>query len=132
MLYYTFKYWSFPLSVILQEAYECLHRDNKEIKAKAISKDLRWKMKASAEKWTCAATCSYTVKWYICMRNSTLVTWFIHLFYLISWYFDETIVNICTWYYHIGHSFSQIYYNVPFVTCRELFEGQYLFQSNFN
>ena len=39
MLYYNFKYSSFPLSVILQEAYECLHSDNKEIKAKATSKE---------------------------------------------------------------------------------------------
>ena len=39
MLYHTVQYCSIILSLILQEAYECLRSDDEEIKAKATSND---------------------------------------------------------------------------------------------
>ena len=74
ILYYTFIHCSLTPSVILQEAYECLRRDIKEIKAKATSEDLRRKMKGLAENLTRAAT-------YFCQMIQAIVL--SHLVYTI-------------------------------------------------
>ena len=100
MLYFTFQYRSFTLSIIFQEACECLCSDNKEIKAKATSNDTvttRWKYWRRI--WQVQRHVS--VKWYTSMRGSILspgyhaffntiigiiiILLLIYLFYLFFW-----------------------------------------------